>query len=116
MANFTQLCSLRITYKFKDLKKYICNLDLDFVSHTGCSFMSNITLFTATESSSPALPVVRDCVLQRPCLCWHQCSGSCAAGLKINLTTGKKKGFFQLKQLPELTSPVLTQRGAAMNY
>lgn len=55
--------------------------------------MSNFTLFTATESSSPALPVVCDCVLQLPCLRWHQCSGSCAAGLKINLTTEKKRVF-----------------------
>jgi len=77
--------------------------------------MSNFTLFTATESSSPALPVVWDGVLQLPCLCWRQCLGSCAAGLKINLTTRKKGVFLQLKQLPELTSPVLTERGAAMN-
>lgn len=100
--------------RFKDLKKYICNLDSDFVSRTGCSFTSNFTIFTVTESSSPALPVGRDGVHQCPCLRWHQCSGSCAAGLKINLTTEKNGVFFSWSS--SLNWQVLCwQRGAAMN-
>lgn len=113
MANFTQLCSLRITCKFKNLKKYRCNLDLD-LSHTQAA-VSWVT--------SPYLLLLRAAVLPSPlsvivCSSALVCAGiSARAAVQLDwklIWPQEKKGFFSAEAAPWTDKPCAdTERGSS---